>query len=288
MENRMDPRNFTGLTEFTGGGLASPERMAKAIRDAHALPASARADSSYQEVSAKYKFISTQKIIQTFADAGLELWNAKETRSRKYHGFQKHTLKFKVPGILAGDSQPLILATNSHDGRGSLILQFGFYRIICANGLVVGDSSLVQTVRHTGNVEENLKIAIAAILEQTEQALIQRREMLASKLLSVHQVLLAAEALKLRGIMETNHNISQLLQPRRDEDNHSSAWNTFNVIQENLIRGGFEIETMRLNKETGESAIATRQLRAISGNEMDRKLNAQLWELAHGAALDAA
>ena len=57
-------------------------------------------------------------------------------------------------------------------------------------------------------------------------------------------------------------------QIRREEDRGTDLWRTFNVAQENLIRGGF------LNGSTRRVA------RPITSIQKDVKFNSELWDLA--------
>jgi hypothetical protein len=65
-----------------------------------------------------------------------------------------------------------------------------------------------------------------------------------------------------------------LLAPRRGEDQGRDIWTTYNVLQENCVRGGF-----KLNKRT------SRELRNIDA--LDR-VNTGLWDLAETALVELA
>jgi hypothetical protein len=65
-----------------------------------------------------------------------------------------------------------------------------------------------------------------------------------------------------------DHN--SLLLTRRFEDAGDSLWNTLNRIQENVIKGG-----VNLNRSRRQSS--TRVLRSVGD---DARINAQLWEAA--------
>jgi hypothetical protein len=61
--------------------------------------------------------------------------------------------------------------------------------------------------------------------------------------------------------------------PKRKEDNKRDLWTTFNVVQENLIKGGVKI----WKTEGKKRKVKSRQVTAI--NE-DVRLNKALWILA--------
>ena len=78
---------------------------------------------------------------------------------------------------------------------------------------------------------------------------------------------MAVEARKLR-FGDIHMDPMLLLAPRRGEDQGRDIWTTYNVLQENCIRGGF-----KLNKRT------SRELRNIDA--LDR-VNTGLWDIAEG------
>jgi hypothetical protein len=66
--------------------------------------------------------------------------------------------------------------------------------------------------------------------------------------------------------------IKDVSTARRQADMGNDLWSTFNVAQENILRGGFVNGTTR------------RKVRSISNIQKDIDLNQQLWELASNYA----
>jgi hypothetical protein len=64
---------------------------------------------------------------------------------------------------------------------------------------------------------------------------------------------------------------SRFLVPRRPEDVGNDLWRTFNVLQENLLRGGI------LRRSASNRLTRTRRITAI---REDVRLNSALWEMA--------
>ena len=77
-----------------------------------------------------------------------------------------------------------------------------------------------------------------------------------------------ADAAKLRWETPSEDLITEISQIRRQADKGTDLWRTFNVAQENLIRGGFR------NGDTN------RMVRPISNIQKDVKINSELWDLA--------
>lgn len=66
---------------------------------------------------------------------------------------------------------------------------------------------------------------------------------------------------------------SQILRPRRFDDNRKDLWSTFNRVQENLIKGGL----------AGRSGNGRQQrTRPVQGIDQNVRLNRALWLLAEG------
>lgn len=63
----------------------------------------------------------------------------------------------------------------------------------------------------------------------------------------------------------------QVLAPRRSADAGADLWRVFNVVQENLMRGGV------VGRAASGRAVRSRPIRAI---REDVRINSQLWQLA--------
>ena len=66
---------------------------------------------------------------------------------------------------------------------------------------------------------------------------------------------------------------SQVLRPRRFDDNGSDLWSVFNRVQENLVKGGLSSRTANGRQ---------RQTRPVQGIDQNIGLNRALWLLAEG------
>jgi hypothetical protein len=62
------------------------------------------------------------------------------------------------------------------------------------------------------------------------------------------------------------YEIMEILNPRRDADKANTLWHTFNRVQENLIKGGYQMNN--------------RTARAITNPMEDMVLNQGLWQIA--------
>lgn len=81
------------------------------------------------------------------------------------------------------------------------------------------------------------------------------------------------------GNVETPIQADALLLPRRSEDRSTDLWTTFNVVQENAIRGGLSAWGRDANNQRRRYTS-----REITGIDQDVKVNRALWLLGERMA----
>lgn len=148
----------------------------------------------------------------------------------------------------------------------------GLFRSVCCNGLVCGESFGEVRVPHKGNVVEKVIEGAYEVLSVFDQVEEKRDAMQSLMLPPPAQQALAKAALTYRfGEEHQPVTESQLLAPRRWQDESGDLWTTYQRIQENLIKGG-------LNGRTAKGGRT--HTRAIQGIDGDIKLNRALWVIA--------
>lgn len=234
------------------------------------------------DVSAKYVAINTQTIVQKFNQSGFALQSSSVARVRNVQreGFQKHLLRFSHPDLQAkklNDIVPQIVLRNSFDGSSSFQLWLGVFRLVCANGLIVGSAWQSVRVRHVGQSALDRAIEGAFQISKQVEALTGKVEaMKGLQLTEVEQNIFASEAAKLI-LPETavNYSVESMLKPRRADDTASDLWTIFNRVQETAMRGGLQYTSVNglgnIRRNTG------RNIRSIDRN-ID--VNQKLWTLA--------
>lgn len=158
----------------------------------------------------------------------------------------------------------------------------GIYRQICTNGLIAGNNYDEVRIRHQGNVVDNVIEGTYQILE-TSQKMLTKVEQMKICVLSANKILeFSTEAHALRFGNETNLVVDaqRLLIPRRYEDRKCDLFTVFNIVQENLIKGG--IPGYRVNEQGQWKRIRSREIKAIDNTI---KLNRELWSLAEKTLL---
>lgn len=250
------------------------------------LAPSVFAGQAASTTSNNYQFLPTFDVIQALQKNDWMIVAAGEQRvkSEERQGFQKHTLRlrhasFKDMPAIVGDAIPELVLVNSHDGKSAYQLHAGLFRFVCSNGLVVADSTFEKiSVRHVNFNKDQVIEASYKIIENVPQIMNQVNEMKSITLDSSEKQLLAESALILKYDNKDDAPLrpEKLLTLRRREDSSNDLWSTFNVIQENIIKGG--LRDYQKRKADNSYFSRTREVKSI---DESNKLNKALWHLAN-------
>ena len=238
--------------------------------------------------SERYQPIATSDIIDKLLLEGFYPTSAKQSLSRTQEAiaFAKHMVRFRhqnyhnqVDGLF-----PELVLINSHDGLSSYRLMAGLYRQVCTNGLMAGKSYDEVRIRHQGDV-------IGAVIEGTYRVIESSHKML-DVVEQMGDCVVSEEKLKefsiqahaLRFTDDANLVIEpqNLLIPRRREDMKRDLFSVFNVVQENLIKGG--VRGYRLNEQGRWRQARSRKITSIDQNV---KINRDLWTIAENTLLSS-
>ena len=115
--------------------------------------------------SENYTWIPTITVPESLQREGFQPFFACQTRVRDpgRRGYTKHMLRLRRDGEINGQHVPEIILLNSHDGTSSYQMLPGYFRFVCQNGCVCGQSLGEVRVPHRGNVVE--KVDITKVLE---------------------------------------------------------------------------------------------------------------------------
>jgi hypothetical protein len=249
--------------------------------------------------SERYGFVSTSNAIDILADHGFAPVRAIQKPVRKLSdlAYADHMLTFAPTGLAdsgAPDRAEIVLY-NSHNGRSSLKLFAGNFRMICSNGLVAGEGFEAKA-RHSKLTAQGFS---DMVMQQAESlpAMMQRIERMKETTLEHEQAInLAYNAASLRwehenevegmpnGSFAFNRTVNDMLRPNRFEDlRGQDLWTLFNSAQEKLIRGGARV--LSHTKATRLRGYPTvRKARAISSLPESIRINRQLWDVAEKVA----
>lgn len=243
---------------------------------ARSCPA-ALAEGPSNRVSDRYNFVSTQEIIEHFDALGWGVRSATQPRSYKRSpDNKKHVLRFReyeedlvIPDPRGGTALPEIVVINSSDGSSSLTVAGGLFACVCSNGLVVQTVDLGRfKSRHIRLDRPLLAETIMGIRHNFEVVGNKVTEMQGLRLNASQRAHLGNVAVDSRWGMDSGIVGPELLQTRREEDSGDDLWRVFNVVQENVIRGGFRSEAR------------PRAIRELTNLDAVNRVNLELWEAA--------
>lgn len=238
------------------------------------------------DMSSNYQFYPSYRLIEDMDKLDMKLVQVGQQNSlKRAPEHQMHVLRFQpngssnMPALKVGDSNLELVILNSHNGRNRFQAFAGIFRLVCLNGMVVADQDLGQVrTKHFGakNNFDVIKGLIDGMASRVDLLGSKMSEWQGIMLSEPQQIELARRAMEVRQFpswMEPG----QLLDARRatedmGEDGSRDLWTTFNVIQENVMKG--EID------RTGEGRPS--HTRPVTGAFADVDVNRRLWEKLEG------
>lgn len=291
MTAHFDSRHLYGASaRFDVARPLNEDELRRAAPSIFALEA-------HESRSARFAPVPTIDVLRALAKEGFHPVLARQSRTRdaSKRDFTKHMIRLRrfdnVEAYRVGDNLCEIILKNANDGSSAYDLMAGMFRIRCMNSLVAQTSTIDSVkVRHSGD-------AIGQVIEGTYRVLGEAQNLLAapadwSKIPlsqdAKHALAEAAHVLRFAdadGHVETPIRPVQLLAPRRVDDTGADLWTTFNVVQENVIRGGLSARAPATRDERGRTRrgrmVTTRE---VAGIDQDVKLNKALWVLGERMA----
>ncbi|NWJ25365.1 DUF932 domain-containing protein [Rhizobium sp. RM] len=244
------------------------------------------ATSAHESRSERFQPIPTIEILRALTAEGFVPVGAKQsaTRTEGKADFTKHLIRLRRVDdgktYHVGDTVCEILLKNANDGTSAYELMAGLFRIRCLNSLVTQTGTIEETkVRHSGDVQGKVIDATYTVLKAAETALVAPQDWSSLRLNSEEKEILAQSAHMLRfgdagGDTTTPIKPAQLLTQRRTGDLGDDLWTTWNVVQENAIKGG-----IRAYGRDDLGRPRKVKSRAVTGIDQDIKLNKALWHL---------
>lgn len=245
--------------------------------------------TAHESRSDRFRPIPTIEIIRGLRKEGFEVFNALQRPCRDLgrKDYTKHYLRLRKTDAVkqVGDTFFEIGLTNGNDGTSLYDLFAALFRATCMNGMCVNEATIgAVKVRHTGDVMSKVIEGTYSVLQSADQVLDAPQRWGRIQLAPPQRQAYAEAAHQLRfadneGNVTTPITPVQLLAPRRPQDNGTDLWHTFNVVQENLLKGGIQGEGYDANQRH-----IRRTTRAIKGIDQDVKLNRALWTLTNKMA----
>ena len=199
----------------------------------------------HEEVSGKYTFIPTIEVVDILRKDGWIPTRVTEAgfRNSDNNGFQKHLIRFQHSDLMLKTEEAIeAVLINSHNRSCSYKLMTGVYRFVCMNGMVVGDTFNSIAIKHINFEAKDVIEASHKVLETAPVVTRSIEEMKATRMHESEKEAYAQSVLQLVYDEPESAPIGtrQLLSPRRKQDREPDLWTTFNIVQENIIKGGLK------------------------------------------------
>jgi hypothetical protein len=238
------------------------------------------AREAHDSRSERYVYVPTVDIVEGLRREGWFPFFAVQSvpRDGSRHGHAKHMLRMRRDGSIGKPEAAEVIIVNSHDGTSAYQMFAGMLRFVCTNSIIAGERFEEIRVPHKGGIQDQIIEGVYTVAEDFPRLIDATEGMKDTRLSQGEQQVLAEASLVARyGDEESPVRPDQIIAPRRREDVGQSLWQTFNVIQENLIRGGISGR-----RQTSDGRIRRTQTRAINGIDQNVGLNRALWTLAEG------
>ena len=263
-----EERIYSSTARFDGTGRPLTEnelcRIAPSIFEVDGHP----------DTSENFAPIATIAVLRALARNGFVPVGAQQTGRGS---FAKHLVRLRAIKDLE-DPKPInstvceILLRNANDGTAAYEILAGLWRIICQNSLVSMARHLdTVKVKHRGDVMSEVIDGTSSVLRIAETAISAAVDWPKKMLNDTLALDMARVSHTMRFESPTPFEPAELLKPRRAVDNSRDLWTTFNVIQENVIKGGLS---------TFDDRAYTRVMKPINNIDRSVNLNKELWQLA--------
>lgn len=231
-----------------------------------------------KDLSDQYAPVSTDIVLAPFFNKG---WKTKShirpRKNKEGNRIGKEHITLVHPDFLYSNGDHLTIdCLNSNDGKSSLMLYGGYGRVVCTNGLIIGEFEGGRFVHRGESIYKRLEDQYDTIVAK----LTSMREditLLQSVTLTEEQAFKAV-----RGIVSEVFNkdtkkykssatlddrgVRRLLQVRREEDRSLDAFTVLNVVQENIVRKGLLFNVLVTTTDKG-TEFTTRDYKGKANSE---------------------
>ena len=241
--------------------------------------------------SDRYVFVSSEKILGSMRDNGWDVTRVRQPRVRSASAQHcKHEMVFRSVNedlsfedprlkVINHDNHhldramvhPELKIFNSSDGTYRFQVEAGLFALICANGLTISLSNFGNfSHKHLDFNPEDAYNITKDFTSRVPDFMNSIGSFRDTDLDKEQKLNFATIGRNIRWGAQSDIAPQDLLEARRQEDSGSDLWTVFNVVQENLMRGGF--------------SSGRRKARELTHIETTNKINKELWEAAESFA----
>ena len=247
------------------------------------LAPAAGATSPHEMVSDRYSFVPTLEAVELLRSVGWLPVVAKQAgvRNDDRNGFQKHMIRFIQEGMAADEERIDLVLNNSHDRGCAFKLAASVWRKICENGLMVSSEMFNFSHKHIGFDSQACMDSAYKIADGAGEIAARVDDLKTIELASNEKGVFAMAAHQLVYDDPETAPIrpQKLLCERRYDDKGNDLWTTFNVVQENIMKGG-----LHGSKQGANGRVRRVKTRPVKSIDRDVKLNKALWVLTEEMA----
>lgn len=217
------------------------------------FPAISNSDRPSPKMSDKYIMVNSMKIVDEFEKFNyfpvFASQNGHPAKATDTHLYQSHIIRFRHKDFMDIGLQevaPEIVFANSHNGRIKAQVYAGLYRMVCSNGLVVTTEEFGKiSQKHIGIEASDIEKVIFDFAKRTDNTMGLVSKYSKTELSEYTQRDFARTVKNQVFGKDSNLDSNDLLRPRRDDDWSKDLFTTYNVIQENITKGGLKYRSAK-------------------------------------------
>lgn len=263
------------------------------------VPAVITQRQKHRSRSDKYLVITSIDVLKMFEEMGFtwKLVAQEKSRKQEYKGYGTHLIALEAPTFqfddvdLQKEGKPMIYMKNSYNGRSALVLDLGFFRFYCSNGLFLGNLIERKRLIHRDwNKDEVNKVVedMKRIYNEKVAPLIKSMmtyEMSQEQQLEFARLALAQRLSDCPNFVKGSHEKLLTCLSNRQDDHGNSLWKVYQRVQENLglnFRGNpMDISYTILSKDKeGVEKEITKIVKQTASIKKVTEMNQWLFETA--------
>lgn len=195
-------------------------------------------DTSTSPTYRKISHADIQSVIEQNLNARGHKWSKTVTSPRKKSTIQhiQYKLTDMTTTVNGDDCSPMIIVKNSLNRECALSLTGGFFRFVCSNGLVIGDTVFKGRIIHRKGETfeekiEELDFQIAAFFDNVDNLAAEVEEMVAVQLTEEQMVNITGN-LNVPKRVKTEAIERITVSRKRKEDEGNNVWTLLNIVNE--------------------------------------------------------
>lgn len=248
-------------------------------------------------VSSKYLMIPTYQVVDKLAEDGWKIVGAQQSNARlpENRRVAKHAVyltrnDLDTKDLLVGEEFFMVGLKNSHNGGSAWEVFISIWRKICSNGMTSPFAEMGKfKVKHLVNQVDAVRESVAAVSNEIPHKIKDVVDMKKIILNNDERFILAETASEIAfpnspeliqlNKEKRNDLRAVLLNPRRSADQGNDLWKTFNVIQENVLKGGQRVYSQTV-REDGTAKLNYSMMRPIKELDRNKAVNDALMKMA--------